>query len=97
MTLKYGYLKCKIITEPTLKASRHKTETQYHLHATLSVPGKNGGTENWDTAINVGTNDADDLLNFKLVFDYHHPIRTTLAAARRWLQRFDRHLRSASA
>jgi hypothetical protein len=27
----------------------------------------------WDTAINVGTNDADDLLRFRLVFDFQVP------------------------
>lgn len=76
MTLKYGYVKCKIVSEPALKPSRHGHETQYHLHATLKVAG-----QNWDTAINVGTNDADDLLKYKLVFDYHHAIRETLTAA----------------
>src|SRR5947209_821615 len=76
MTLKYGYVKCKLVSEPVLKSSRHGHETQYHLHATLRVAG-----ENWDTAINVGTNDADDLLKYKLVFDYHHPILTLLKEA----------------
>lgn len=81
MTLQYGCVKCKIVSEPVLKPSRHGQETQYHLHATLQVATGHGGTENWDTAINVGTNDADDLLNYRLVFDYHHPIRESLAAA----------------
>lgn len=80
MTLKYGYVKCKLISEPVLKASHHGHETQYHLHAKLRV-AVDGGSEEWDTAINVGTNDADDLLKYKLVFDYHHPIRATLTAA----------------
>jgi hypothetical protein len=31
--------------------------------------------------VNVGTNDADDLLRFKLVYDFRHPIIQTLAAA----------------
>jgi uncharacterized protein YukJ len=75
MTLKYGYVKCKVVSEPVLKASRHGHETQYHLHATVRV-----GAEDWDVAINVGTNDADDLLSYRLVFDYHHPLREALAA-----------------
>ena len=81
MTLKYGYVKCKIATEPQLKGSRHNREIQYHLHATLTVPTEGGGSESWDTAINVGTNDADDLLRYRLVYDYQHPIVDTLKAA----------------
>jgi Uncharacterized conserved protein (DUF2278) len=81
MTLKYGYVKCKIVTEPELRSSRHKQEVQYHLHATLRVAAADGGGKDWDTAVNVGTNDADDLLKYKLVFDYHNPIRDTLSAA----------------
>jgi uncharacterized protein YukJ len=81
MTLKYGYVKCKVVSEPELKANRRQHETQYHLHVTLRVATPNGGTADWDTAINVGTNDADDLLQYKLVFDYHHPIITSLGSA----------------
>ena len=81
MTLKYGYVKCKVRSEPVLKASRHKHETQYHLHASLAVSVADGSTQTWDTAINVGTNDADDLLNYRLVFDYHHPVIQDLKAA----------------
>jgi uncharacterized protein YukJ len=51
---------------------------QYHLHADLTVAGAHGV---WDTAVNVGTTDADDLLNYRLVADFHHPIITTLKAA----------------
>jgi uncharacterized protein YukJ len=76
MSLTYGFVKCKVVSSPRLQSSRHKQETQYHLHATLDVAG-----ERWDTAINVGTNDADDLLNYRLAFDYHHPIIETLKAA----------------
>ena len=64
------------MSNPTLKGSHIKHETQYHLHASLKV-----GAQTWDTAINVGTNDADDLLLYRLVFDFHHPILTTLKAA----------------
>jgi uncharacterized protein YukJ len=80
MTLEYGFVKCKVISEAVLKGSRHKQETQYHLHATLRVATSGSGAQEWGSAINVGTNDADDLLKYRLVFDYHHPLRTTLAA-----------------
>ncbi|SRR5258708_242428 len=76
MALTYGFVKCKIVSNPKLKSSRHKKELQYHLHATLDVAGTN-----WDTAINVGTNDADDLLRYKLVFDFQHAVVETLRAA----------------
>jgi uncharacterized protein YukJ len=82
MSLTYGFVKCKIVSKPVLKSSRHKQEIQYHLHATLSVPVSGGGApQKWDSAVNVGTNDADDLLRYRLVFDYHHPLLETLRAA----------------
>jgi uncharacterized protein YukJ len=81
MPLKYGYVKCKVVSEPSLKESRHKQEIQDHLHASLKVSVAGGSPQTWDTAINVGTNDADDLLNYRLVFDYHHPVIETLKAA----------------
>jgi len=81
MTLKYGYVKCKVVSEPVLKPSHHRHETQYHLHAKLRVAVPGSGAQEWDTAINVGTNDADDLLRYRLVFDYHHSIITTLKEA----------------
>jgi hypothetical protein len=37
--------------------------------------------ENWDIAINVGTNDDNDLLKYKLAFDFRHPVIQTLSAA----------------
>src|SRR5262249_1324474 len=80
MALNYGYVKCTVVSEPRRKPSRHGRETQYHLHATLKVPSGDGEAS-WDTAINVGTNDADDLLRYKLVYDFHHPIIETLKAA----------------
>ena len=82
MALTYGFLKCKIVSDPALKASRHKNEMQYHLHSTLEVAEDDGSTRQWDSAINVGTNDSDDLLKYKFIFDFHHPIITTLKAAR---------------
>jgi uncharacterized protein YukJ len=81
MTLKYGYVKCKVISEPVLQSKHLHHEIQYHLHATLQVATANGGMQQWDTAINVGTNDADDLLKYKLVFAFHHVLRNTLAEA----------------
>jgi uncharacterized protein YukJ len=76
MSLKYGFVKSKVKTVVGLKAAGHGREIQYHVHLTLALP-----SGNWDVAINVGTNDADDLLKYKLVYDFHHPITQTLAAA----------------
>jgi uncharacterized protein YukJ len=76
MTLAYGYVKAKIVSEPFLKPSRHSHEIQYHLHFSLLVDG-----DKWDVAVNVGTNDADDLLKYKLAFDFRHPVVENLAAA----------------
>jgi hypothetical protein len=88
MALTYGFLKCKIVSDPALKANRHKNEMQYHLHSTLEVAEDDGSTRQWDSAINVGTNDSDDLLKYKFIFDFHHPIITTLkAGAAAWLSR----------
>lgn len=76
MTLRYGFVKAKLATKPIMKGTRRRRETQYHLHLNLLV---NGG--NWDVAVNVGTNDDDDLLKYKLVYDFRHPLIQTLAAA----------------
>jgi len=76
MALPYGFVKAKIVSEPKLKSSRHHNEIQYHLHVSMLVDG-----DKWDVAINVGTNDADDLLKYKLIFDFRHSIIQTLAAA----------------
>jgi uncharacterized protein YukJ len=75
MALPYGFVKAKIVSEPKLKSSRHHNEIQYHLHVSMLVDG-----DKWDVAINVGTNDADDLLKYKLIFDFRHSIIQTLAA-----------------
>ncbi len=77
MTLKYGVLKCTLASDSRLQRSRHKKELQYHLHADLNVAGS---TKPWDVAVNVGTNDADDLLRYRLALDYHHSIVGTLKA-----------------
>ncbi len=76
MTLAYGFVKSKVKAIVGLKSARHRQEIQYHIHLTLTLPDGN-----WDVAINVGTNDADDLLKYKLVFDFHHPLTATLANA----------------
>jgi uncharacterized protein YukJ len=76
MALRYGFVKAKMDSDPALKASRHGSEIQYHLHFKLLV-----GDDDWDVAVNVGTNDADDLLKYKLVFDFRHPLIRTLAGA----------------
>ena len=80
MALQYGYVKCKVISDPHLKPTRRRQETQYHLHATLLVESDQG-SQRWDTAINVGTDDSDDLLKYRLIFDFHHAIRDALTAA----------------
>jgi uncharacterized protein YukJ len=74
MSLTYGCLK-GTITKPTqLRSSRRKREVQYHLHAQIDA----GGGVIWEVAVNVGTNDADDLLKYRLVFDFHHPLVDTI-------------------
>jgi uncharacterized protein YukJ len=75
MKLNYGVIKGTVKSAPQLKASRRKQEIQYHLHAQIDV----GGTD-WEIAVNVGTNDADDLLNYRLVYDFQHAIIGTLKA-----------------
>jgi uncharacterized protein YukJ len=77
VSLTYGFVKAKIKSVAGLKASRSRSETQYHIHLTLSVQGGD-----WDVAINVGTNDSDDLLKYKLVYDFAHPLTDTLLNAR---------------
>lgn len=42
MTLAYGFVKAKIVSEPLLKPSRHSHEIQYHLHFNLLVEGAIG-------------------------------------------------------
>jgi uncharacterized protein YukJ len=81
MALKYGFVKCTVAGSIRLKASRQQSETQYHLHANLNVPGGKGSAV-WDVAVNVGTNDSDDLLRYRLPLDFHHPITANLSAAK---------------
>jgi uncharacterized protein YukJ len=74
VTLPYGFAKAKITADPWLKPTRRRRETQYHIHVSLDV----GGAA-WDTAINVGTDDSDDLLRYRLVYDFHHPMIADLS------------------
>jgi hypothetical protein len=76
MTLAYGFVKARLATDPVLKGTRRKSQVQYHLRFGLSVDDTP-----WEVAVNVGTNDADDHLKFKLVRDFRHPLIHTLAAA----------------
>src|SRR5580700_6289054 len=82
MHLTYGILKCKVVSNPQLVPTRLKSETQYHLHTTLEVSLPDGSTAQWDSAINVGTNDSDDLLNYKLIYDFQNEIVSQLRAAK---------------
>ena len=70
----YGFLKGKVADIPGLRHKRIKHEIQYHLHATIQFDLSSGTTQDWDTAIDVGTNDSDDLRKYKLVFDFRHPV-----------------------
>jgi uncharacterized protein YukJ len=81
MALKYGFVKCTVTGSIRLEHKRSKKETQYHLHANLRVPKPGGEAAQYDVAVNVGTNDADDLLRYRIALDFHHPITKTLAAA----------------
>lgn len=78
MPLAYGFLKSTISSEIWLKGTQGRSETQYHSHFSMPING-----QNFDVAVNVGTNDDDDSLLFKLVFDFHHPITATLSQAPR--------------
>ncbi|MEW6634338.1 MAG: DUF2278 family protein [Pseudomonadota bacterium] len=75
MSLSYGFAKARISGAPVLKSKPAGREMQYHLHVPLDVGGAT-----WDAAINVGTDDSDDLLQYKLVFDFQHPVIETLAS-----------------
>lgn len=85
MTLRYGFVKAKLVSEPVLKGSRRRNEVQYHLHFNMMVEG-----QRWDFAVNVGTNDADDLLRFKLIYDFRHPVIATLGGAEAGAQELTR-------
>ena len=72
----YGFLKGRIGADLRTQPSHKKHEIQYHVHGNVSAAG-----DVWDVAINVGTDDADDLLNYKIVYDFHHPMSGALSEA----------------
>jgi uncharacterized protein YukJ len=78
MTIPYGYAKGTLIGPPELTSKRLEREIQYHEHFKLDL-----GREPWDIAVNVGTDQADDLLRYRLVFDFHHSILSDLTSAPR--------------
>jgi uncharacterized protein YukJ len=81
MTLRYGYVKCKVSAVLPIvgKFIADQNETQYHLHAKLLVQ-TDAGVAEWETAVNVGTDDAGDLLRYKMPPGYQNPLTATLAA-----------------
>jgi hypothetical protein len=81
MALTYGFLKGKAVSDPKLQATRGTRETQYHLHTTLEIRLPDGSASHWDSAINVGTNNSEDLLTYKLIFDFRHEVVAALRAA----------------
>ena len=79
MQITYGIFKAKVASQPALQSSPHGNATQYHLHTALD--GSNGaGSDLWDSAVNVGTDDESDLLQYRLVSAYGHPIVQQLRA-----------------
>jgi len=81
MALPYGLVKSRVKSVAHPVGKPQGSETQYHLHIKVEVDG-----DDWDVAINVGTNDSDDLMTYKLVYDFHHAIIGTLKAAAPGLQ-----------
>jgi hypothetical protein len=80
MPLPYGFAKAKLTSLPRLtskpmNSSGHQ-EVQYHLHVSLDVAG-----ESWDTAINAGTDNAADLLKYKIAEGFQNPAAEALRAA----------------
>jgi uncharacterized protein YukJ len=76
VALTYGYVKGRVVAISGLRASRRKNEIQYHLHAQLET-----NEDRWELAINVGTNDSDDLLKYRLVYDFHDAVTNELSHA----------------
>jgi uncharacterized protein YukJ len=81
MALTYGFVRSRIASTPKLQAARRKDETQYHLHVSLNIVDAEGNQTTWDCAINVGTNDSDDLLLYRLIYDFHHPVLNQLRSS----------------
>ncbi len=80
MSLPYGFVKAKLTSLPRLTSkpvhNGGQDELQYHLHVSLDVNG-----ESWDTAVNVGTDNAADLLKYKIAEGFQNPVAATLRAA----------------
>ncbi len=80
MPLPYGFVKAKLTSLPRLQSkpvhNGGHQELQYHLHFSLNVNG-----ESWDTAVNAGTDNADDLLKYKIAEGFQNPIAATIRAA----------------
>jgi uncharacterized protein YukJ len=81
MTLRYGFVKAKLASLPRLQSKQMNAhgaeELQYHLHFSLDVNGAS-----WDTAVNVGTDNASDLLKYKIIERFNNPIADAMRAAR---------------
>ncbi len=76
MSLAYGFVKAKIISDPVLKATRQRREIQHQQHLNLLAAGSI-----LDVALNIGANYNNPLLKYKLVSDFRHPIIQQLANA----------------
>jgi len=82
MPLPYGFVKAKMTSLPRLTSKPvhnggQESELQFHLHFSLNVNG-----ESWDTAVNVGTDNAADLLKYKIAEGFKNPIEATLRSSR---------------
>ena len=80
MTLPSGFVKAKLSSLPRLTSkpvhNGGHEELQYHLHVGLDVNG-----QSWDTAVNVGSDNASDLLKYKIVEGFQNPVAAALRAA----------------
>lgn len=65
----YGVVKGPVASPPWLKPRPGPGETQYHAHFSLGVDGAP-----CDVAVNVGTDDRNDLLKFKIIQNFTHPL-----------------------
>jgi len=73
----YGFLKSTVLAVAPLRGKPvNAHETQYHVHATLA-----SGNGDWDAAINVGTSSSADVLLYKILEDFVHPLTALIAAA----------------
>ena len=79
----YGVLKARIVADPWLQPTpqRNSTERQYHVRATLQTTAADGTAQTWDSATNVGTSRATDLLVYLLGSDFAHPVLAQLQNA----------------